>query len=120
MSSKKKIIKLIKLILFYYIKFYFRAVFGPGVGPKTVTLAQSHGGIPMEPPTQIIAYEGIQIRSKTLPIPISTPMAATQTTSVTASSIPTSPILKAQLSAPTSSTQQNSPLVKREILGKVI
>lgn len=74
----------------------------------------------MEPPTQIIAYEGIQIRSKTLPIPISTPMAATQTTSVTASSIPTSPILKAQLSAPTSSTQQNSPLVKREILGKVI
>lgn len=74
----------------------------------------------MEPPTQIVAYEGIQVRSKTLPIPISAPMAATQTTCITASSIPTSPILKAQLSAPATSTQQNSPLVKREILGKVI
>jgi len=95
-------------------------VFGPGVGPKSVKLAQSHGGIAMDPPTQIIAYEGIQVRSKPLPIPISAPMVVTQSTSVvTATSIPTSPILKAQLSAPTTNAQQNSPLIKREILGKV-
>lgn len=74
----------------------------------------------MDPPTQIIAYEGIQVRSKPLPIPISAPLAATQSSSVTTSSIPTSPILKAQLSAPTTNSQQNSPLIKREILGKVI
>jgi len=96
----------------------FRSVFGPSVGPKSVKLAQSHGGIAMDPPTQIIAYEGIQVRSKPLPIPISTPMAVTQSTSVTASSIPTSPILKAQLSTPVTNAQQNS-LIKREILGKV-
>jgi len=74
----------------------------------------------MDPPTQIIAYEGIQVRSKPLPIPISAPMVVTQSSSVTTSSIPTSPILKAQLSAPTTNSQQNSPLIKREILGKVI
>lgn len=95
-------------------------MFGPGVGPKSVKLAQSQGGIAMDPPTQIIAYEGIQVRSKPLPIPISAPMVVTQSTSVvTASSIPTSPILKAQLSAPATNAQQNSPLIKREILGKV-
>lgn len=94
-------------------------MFGPSVGPKTVKLAQSHGGLAMDPPTQIIAYEGIQVRSKPLPIPISAPMVVTQSTSVIASSIPTSPILKAKLSAPATNAQQNSPLIKREILGKV-
>lgn len=93
-------------------------MFGPGVGPKSVKLAQSQGGIAMEPPTQIIAYEGIQVRSK--PLWINAPMVVTQSTSVTPSSIPTSPILKAQLSAPATNVQQNSPLIKREILGKVI
>lgn len=97
----------------------FRAVFGHNVGPKTVKLAQSHGGIAMDPPTQIIAYEGIQVRSKPLPIPISAPMVVSQSTSATASSIPTSPILKAQLSAPATNVHQSSPLIKREILGKV-
>ncbi|VVC38248.1 Armadillo-type fold,DNA-binding RFX-type winged-helix domain,Armadillo-like helical,ARID DNA-binding [Cinara cedri] len=97
-----------------------KALFGPGVGPKTVKLAQSHGGIAMDPPTQIIAYEGIQVRSKPLPFPISAPMVVSQSTSVTASSIPTSPILKAQLSAPATNAQQSSPLIKREILGKTI
>jgi len=99
---------------------YFRAVFGPSVGPKTVKLAQSQGGIAMDPPTQIIAYEGIQVRSKPLSFPINAPMVVTQSTSVTPSSIPTSPILKAQLSAPATNVQQNSPMIKREILGKVI
>lgn len=105
--------------IYLFITFYFRAVFGSGVGPKTVKLAQSHGGAAMDPPTQIIAYEGIQVRSKPLPIPISAPMVVTQSTTVTAPSIPTSPILKAQLSAPATNIQQNSPLIKRELLGKV-
>lgn len=73
----------------------------------------------MDPPTQIIAYDGIQVRSKPLSFPISAPMVMSQSTSVTTSSIPTSPILKAQLSAPATNAQQNSPLIKREILGKV-
>ncbi|XP_025411426.1 AT-rich interactive domain-containing protein 2 isoform X3 [Sipha flava] len=97
-----------------------KAVFGPGVGPKSVKLAQSQGGIAMDPPTQIIAYDGIQVRSKPLSFPISAPMVMSQSTSVTASSIPTSPILKAQLSAPATNAQQNSPLIKREILGKTL
>ncbi|XP_060878635.1 AT-rich interactive domain-containing protein 2 isoform X2 [Metopolophium dirhodum] len=97
-----------------------KAVFGPGVGPKSVKLAQSQGGIAMDPPTQIIAYEGIQVRSKPLSFPINAPMVVTQSTSVTPSSVPTSPILKAQLSAPTTNVQQNSPLIKREIIGKTI
>ncbi|XP_050521717.1 AT-rich interactive domain-containing protein 2 isoform X2 [Daktulosphaira vitifoliae] len=97
-----------------------KAVFGPSVGPKSVKLAQSHGGIAMDPPTQIIAYEGIQVRAKPLPLTISsTTMIVTQTSSVvTTPSIPTSPILKAQLSAPAANPQQNTPLIKREILGK--
>ncbi|XP_050443412.1 AT-rich interactive domain-containing protein 2 isoform X2 [Adelges cooleyi] len=97
-----------------------KSVFGPSVGPKSVKLAQSHGGLAMDPPTQIIAYEGIQVRSKPLPFPISTSMVVTQSTSVTAPSIPTSPILKAQLSAPATNAQQNNTLIKRELLGKTV
>lgn len=75
----------------------------------------------MDPPTQIIAYEGIQVRAKPLPLSISTTMVVTQTSSVvTTPPIPTSPILKAQLSAPAANPQQNAPLIKRELLGKVL